>query len=698
MSFLAPLFLLAGLAVALPILFHLIRQTSRERQPFSSLMFLRPSPPRLTRRSRLEDILLLLLRGAVLVLLAGAFARPFFARPLPVVPQTTPVRQTVVLLDTSASMRREGLWKPALESVEALLRRAGPDDEMAVLTFDRQARSLVSFEQWKAMPVAERLALTQQRLAGTTPGWAITHLGHALIAGAEALVEVDREAAGPVLRQIVVISDLQEGSRVEGLEGYSWPKGVEVVVEPVKVRRPTNAGLQWVLDAGDALPSTNPVARVRVGNSADARQERFQLRWQNGAGTEAVEVYVPPGQSRVSQAPVLPAGADGEALLLSGDDHAFDNTVWHVPVKPEDWTVLYLGNEAETDPARPLYFLKRALQGGPRQAITLTARLADTPLDASELAAARMVIIADAPSAGTLGLLGERVNGGGTVLWLLHRTGSAEPLARLTGATDLTVDEASGPDYAMLGAIDFAHPLFGPFADPRYSDFTRIHFWKHRRLDAARLPDARVPARFDNGDPALIEVPKGKGRLLVLTAGWHPAESQLALSSKFVPLLYSMLEQAGPRDTAPTAYRVGDAVGLTPPPEGQGWMIRKPDGSETRLSTGETRFAATDLPGIYTAALGDSSWRFAVNLDAAESRTAPRQLDELERLGVPLRAAPRPIAASPQLAQRHHRVELENRQKLWRWLILAAFGVLLVETALAGWVTRRRVAQTQPSA
>ena len=78
MSFLAPLFLFGALAIGLPVLFHLIRRTTRERTIFSSLMFLQPTPPRLTRRSRLEHILLLLLRCLVLCLLALGFARPFF--------------------------------------------------------------------------------------------------------------------------------------------------------------------------------------------------------------------------------------------------------------------------------------------------------------------------------------------------------------------------------------------------------------------------------------------------------------------------------------------------------------------------------------------------------------------------------------------------------------------------------------------
>jgi len=80
MSFLAPLFLLGAAAIALPVIFHLIRRTTRERTPFSSLMFLNPSPPRLTRRSRLEHLLLLALRCLVLLLLAAGFARPFFRK------------------------------------------------------------------------------------------------------------------------------------------------------------------------------------------------------------------------------------------------------------------------------------------------------------------------------------------------------------------------------------------------------------------------------------------------------------------------------------------------------------------------------------------------------------------------------------------------------------------------------------------
>src|SRR3954453_13687580 len=113
MSLLTPLYALGLLAIAAPIVFHLIRRTTRGEVPFSSLLFLSPSPPRLTRRSRLENWPLLLLRATALILLAAAFARPF-PRELSILNLGAGERSRVaVLLDASASMRRGDLWRKA---------------------------------------------------------------------------------------------------------------------------------------------------------------------------------------------------------------------------------------------------------------------------------------------------------------------------------------------------------------------------------------------------------------------------------------------------------------------------------------------------------------------------------------------------------------------------------------------------------
>ena len=135
MTFLAPLFLLGALAIAGPIIAHLIRRSTKEQTPFSSLMFLQPTPPRVTRRSRLENLWLLFLRCLVILLLALSFGRPLWHQAAAPPPAPDARKRSILLVDTSASMKRGDLWKNAQARVEALVKKAGPTDEVALLSF-----------------------------------------------------------------------------------------------------------------------------------------------------------------------------------------------------------------------------------------------------------------------------------------------------------------------------------------------------------------------------------------------------------------------------------------------------------------------------------------------------------------------------------------------------------------------------------
>jgi len=722
MSFLAPLFLLGGLAIALPVVFHLVRRSSREKQIFSSLMFLQPTPPRLTRRNRLEHIFLLLLRCLAIAVLALGFARPFLQKPMAATPTNNAGAQVAILVDTSASMKRDGVWAEALNQADTALKQTTPADQVALLTFDDQVRTVVSFEQWAAMNVSERVALASQRLAELKPTWHSTHLGDALITAADRLEDANKRELSSGPRRIVLISDLQEGSRLEGLQGHEWPRGLEVVVEPVKTKRPTNAGLQWVAEADDSARTTATPVRLRVSNSANAQREQFKIQWADVPGVASLDAYVPPGQSRIVPAPIIPTNTVAGRITLTGDDDAFDNTAYVVQPQAEQVNVLFLGNEAETDSAQSLYYLKRAFQDTRRQAVRLTTPLTRpsatlSPSDGERdgvrgaLATSHLVIVSSTLSEEVTGSVHSYLINGGTALLVMNDAQAANTLGQLTGTTEVTATEAAVANYAMFGQMDFTHPLFAPFADPRFGDFTKIRFWKHRKLATDRLPGARVIASYDDNDPAILEIPVGRGRVFVFTSSWRPADSQLALSSKFVPLLYSLLDQAGGSRPPPAQFQVGDTVDLSafigshrreeaettgaprnPPPHVGGYAtIRLPDGASVQLDSGKTRFTQTDLPGIYEI-LVQPPVRFAVNLAASESKTAPLAGDELERLGLPMKTPDVAAALTVAKQQTLHNAELEARQKLWRWLIVAALAVLLIETWLAGWITRRSAA------
>jgi hypothetical protein len=265
--------------------------------------------------------------------------------------------------------------------------------------------------------------------------------------------------------------------------------------------------------------------------------------------------------------------------------------------------------------------------------------------------------------------LHSEIAAGKTLLFAPKTEASAPTLARLVGLDHLTLEEVKPLNYAMLGEIDFRHPLFAPFADPRFSDFTKIHFWKYRRLDASVIPGARVLAKFDNGDPALLEVPIGKGRVIILTSGWQPEDSQLALSSKFVPLLYSLLDLARPSAPAPVQFHVGDPIPQT----------------QAQVNESNRTFPS---PGIFQIN-SQPPQEVAVNLDPAESRTQPLPADQLEHLAVPVAyAQTATLRQQPNRVQLQN-VDLENRQKLWRWFIVATLALVLFEICFAGRTARR---------
>ncbi|MSU34080.1 MAG: VWA domain-containing protein [Pedosphaera sp.] len=694
MNFLAPLFLVGALAIAGPVIFHLLRQSPRVRVLFSSLMFLRPTPPRPTRRRRLDNLLLLLLRCLALVLLALGFSRPFRRQTVDPNPPAGPGKRIVLMLDTSASMRRAGLWAEARAELATVLERVTPADSLAVFTFDRTVRSVVSFAEWEAMAAGDRTAGVLGRFATITPGWAGTQLAAALMQGTETLVGSDEKSPG-ILCQVVLVSDLQEGGHLEALQSFEWPKGIELSVRPVGVKAGSNAGLQRTSENADA-PDAGETLRLRVSNSANSTKEQLQLSWRRPdgltAGIAPLDVYVPPGQSRMVSVPFPQGAADADRIVLTGDDADFDNTVFVVALPTNRLTVLYLGADLETNSRLPQYFLRRALPSGGHQIREVLARPPSMAIPPAELEASALVIVTDSLPEITMTQLRRHLLAGHTILVSPQSSAVAPTLAGLLGVDRIALDEAPATRYAMLSEIDFRHPAFVPFADARFQDFTKVRFWKHRKLDLRSFPDARVIARFDDGDPAFVEFQAGSGRVMVLTSGWHPEDSQLALSTKFVPLIHAVLNAGNVVSETVSSVLVGEPITLPTVAADlpkDALRVRKPDGTEIAVAGGTAQFADTMVPGIYSFFAAERVYRFAVNVDPMESRTRQVGMDELPRVAAVVAAGgvARQAIANQSKTQ-EIAIEIESRQKLWRWALVAALLVLLMETLAAGWMTR----------
>jgi hypothetical protein len=303
------------------------------------------------------------------------------------------------------------------------LEKTTPVDQAALFTFDRHVQPLVTFEQWNSIPVGERVELAVRKLAENSPGWLATDLGGALVAAAETLAETTGKSPSPGLRQIIVISDLQEGSRLEALQNYEWPKEISLQIEPLRTAHTDNASLQLITATDEEKHGNSTSLRVRVSNEPFSKKEQFKMGWVQPDGRTFVEkpvdLYVPAGQSRTIVLPIPTNGVSSERILLQGDDNDFDNSVFAVPPEQTRLHVLYCGAASENDSRGPLYFLRRAFQETQRQSVQLLVRSENQPLLSEDARTAALYIVTGALTDDRERLLREQFSTGKTLLFSL---------------------------------------------------------------------------------------------------------------------------------------------------------------------------------------------------------------------------------------------------------------------------------------
>ena len=696
MSFLAPLYALAALAIALPILFHLIRKQPRGRQVFSSLMFLEPSPPRLTKRSSIDQWLLLLLRGLALAFLAFAFSRPFWNEPTETDSEKA-VQRRLILIDRSASMRREGLWDAALNAARQQIQQAQATDVIGVYAFDSKLTTLFSLaDSIQSQPKA-RQEQALASLSSLMPSWMPTDLGFALMSASDQFQQDEDDETSDtsvVAGEIVVITDFQSGVQLNRLENYQWPVDCRVRIVRVAPKQEGNARawIQWneeeeIRQDKEGIAADEKL-RVRVTNDEGSTRESFSLTWiddqQRAIPGTQVPVPLAAGKSNVFRVPLPPA--DAIALRLEGDVARFDNDHFIANQKIREYQA-WLIDERQRDPAQSLgYFAEQLSLSNARRNVAWSWRNPGASDPWANPSSVPWVIAGSALIASDVPGLKAYIEAGGHVLWVWDQPlaesrdedALVRELALLTDDPPSQIREAKIRNYAVWENIQFKHPVFGSLADARFNDFTKIRFWGHRSVEFSKPEAWTILARFDDDrSPALAYRTMGKGTLWCMTSGWQPNQSQLALSSKFVPLMTSMFQWAAPQDVEREQWSVGDRIELV-----KGETLLDPTGKT--LAAVEQENAESILleePGIYKILREGTERKLAVNVTKAEGETTAGDQEQLSRLGVQLsemQTVAERIAAQRQLRA----VELESQQSWWRWLLIAVIGVVFVETAI----------------
>ena len=633
---------LAGLlAVAIPILAHLLRRQKLPQQTLPTIAFLHRIHATRAARLRFVDMLLLVIRVAIVAALALAASAPYR-----VVQSSLLDRQhaLAIVFDDSLSMS-------AMEDGETLIERA----------------AALSKEQLRKLPEGSEVSVV---LAGRPPRvWVRRRTELDMVNGAFDEIDTRSTRAGALCdavglavellleselpeRRLLVFSDFTSGA---GASECDWPtRGIRLAFETVATSNPDNHRIASVEVVGGRDDPEGLTLEVRVaGPPAEANQsirlrrkgqetERAPVRWSANQG-DATLTIEPGTQDAVVE------------LRLYPDDLLPTDNVRGVLLGSNTVHVLLVDGDPHPDPRkRETAFLSHALSVAPRIGRSFAVETLDAQ-DLSESAIIRsdVVVLANAQlDEKWLPLIQHFVGGGGS-LWI-------------------TAGDRINP--RVYGSV-LRELLPGRYTATRKEE--RPVSLRSRALPeldqaevTARTPisetslDAIVTARFDDGTPAMVEHRYRNGRVAMFATTIDDAWTDLPYQPVFVPFVLDALERLAGR-TQDVVEPYG-SVSLPGSTSSQRIQVVTPTGKTLDLAEADrVAFRDTGEIGAYRVLVnGVDGERFAFVVDAPaaesdlESQGTPAEHSELEDLEAPGRG---------------------TEQPLMPWLFLAAVALLFAE-------------------
>ena len=715
LSFLnAPLLWGLGLA-SIPLIIHLLFRRKFLRIDWAPMHYLKLSIQRNRRRVRLEQLLLLLLRTAVILLLFTLVARPVLhASGLGSWLTGRSAVSQILLIDDSLSMGYSTEGRSAFDAARRLatsiIRQVGAKDHFTLVLASQPGAPLLRDVELTDREEAVKL-LGNLRPADSFVSW------KAVLTAVDELLTT---SAYPI-RELSIITDLRKS-------------GWEESVSELGARWTTERARMRFFDVGSALtenvavselrPSdsvamagnpTNWTAVIRNGGGADldGREANFFV---DGKPTLIRLPTIPPGET--ARLPLTATfqdpGIHHVSLQLAPDALRADDNAWNVINVIDALRVLLVDGEPSTEPlGGETDFLSLAFSLGSTDADAFRVEVAaDTQADWVSASTPHLIVLANVAnlSAAQAQRLERLVRSGvGLMIFageqvdpdnynqVLFRAGAGLLPAAMEGVED---QEAAG--------LSLEDPAGGPLAvlaELNPAVLSRIKIRKFLRLKSLvpPPPGVRVLARWNDpaGSPAAIEKVVGRGRVLLWTVSADKAWSDWPKDPSYVLAMREAAKALIVSDAQQHNLTAGEtlrrAVAATHAITGA--EIETPDaarpaplGIEVGAANQEPSrtlvFADSRRAGLYRlhwqdAQTGPGSDLFAVNVDGRESALERISDEDLRKLWGPANLEvihSQPDVDSPIAVEGH---------EIWRALAACLLGLLAGETCLATWAGRQ---------
>lgn len=698
MTFLAPLFLAALIAIAVPVIIHLINFRRPRKVAFSTLSFFRELQQSTMKRLKLKRWLLLLLRSTAIILLALALARPYLPGGIGLA-GGGPVLYGLLIENSLGMTRVESdgpLFDQARIVAKGIIDNAREQDRFLIYNTHGEllrggvltpAQARNTLDDLQAGAYGTQFETRYHSVLNALDEWG---------GGGKALYWIG--SGSPAAAK--VISDLENSDAI-----YTLPINKVVLSHErisnavVRTVRPVSAvsgpGVPFELEVTVENTGQRDVFNYFVSLEAEGRLVgQYQSNLQAGVSQSYLFEVIPPS-----------SGDFTGRVLLEGDGFSADNTHYFSVNIPQSRTLLLVQDDLNTRQTSYVQSVLRAGEGLRAQLVIRTTTLSELAAQ-PDLSGIHAVVL-DGPVQIPDGLQEELqrfVQAGNGLVFYPSERGSVTSYNRFLSRFNagqiagFLGDYGSFQAVTRLGTVSQGHPVLDnifQISENEEIRFTRPSIYHYLRYRSGGNDSGLTILRSELGDPLLIEQRFGNGRVMINLLGASPGWSAMPGSPLFAPLAYrTALYAASVPTGSMLSHTLGETLHMELPMQGNTVEISF-DGMnflpETRVTgAGFLRLTYPAIewsPGIYTIHDGSISRKLAVNLNISESDFRSLPTGELENMLINhVNTSTVFNVGERGLDQLQSRIESAGfGSELWNWFILLALLILTAETILARW-------------
>lgn len=671
MQFLYPTFLWALLALAIPIIIHLFYFRRFKKVYFTNVKFLKEVKEETSARSRLKNLLTLLMRLLAMAALVFAFAQPF----IPVDTEVKKGRKSVSLfVDNSFSMNALSEDVPLIEKgkqrAREIISAHNDEDEFQILTNDFEGRHQRMVSKEDALALVDEIK--------TSPS--VRTLSNVVARQKQVLNAPDADNNIHYL-----ISDFQKN--ITDITNYSDTIG-EVNLVPLQSVQEKNISVDscWFDAPVQMVNQTNKLV-IRVRNHSSTPADNLRLSLQYDGQEKPVGTLSIPANSYVIDTVALTIQRTGwhEAKIavtdypVQFDDHYFFSFNVAEVIK-----VLSI-NEVQANK-----YLNAAFTGVPYFAIE---NKGSQNLDYSQFASYQMIVLNElnSISSGLAFELNQYTKNGGNLLVFPSRNANIATYKGFLNAFQANELVALEEQEKEVGRVNYEEFVFKDVFEGRRSNIKLPVTQVNYKLTTFGSSKEEKLLTYRDGTSFLSKYRLEKGNLYLCAAPLEEDYSDLVKNGEiFIPMLYKMAISTA------KAQRIAYTIGRDDFLEADNQQLTgnetvyKLKGTAEEFIPEQTKIGSKIILGVYDQVKtsgyydlfleeGETKAKYAFNYDRKESQLAYwNETDLATEIG------PKVNVLTANADTNYEQLIGERNQgiPLWRWAVIATLIFLGIEGLL----------------